>query len=848
MSTRETGTLGLEARKQEAAATRHAFIELIASQVSETLRWRPAYLVFDKDKDSHELKPKGKDKLWKGGQLPASHDGTLLLMPKGFWVLDDDRQDPPEDSELSRRLEALEGRTLITETDKGRHYWFRTDNPYMGKCNKATLFGETGWDSRCSNDEGSTGTGVFVPGSCRRQGKGGEWKVTHRVADCSVNDIMDLPDWLEHEVGDQLYSSAGGSSSVRTNHPPGGETRVSTGGGVQLMAGHGLAAQLSGGDGSDLANPDDAAEVAPGEGEGGRNTLLACDIGTQLAYEELDEATISMHLHNFNHQVCRPPLPDDEVDSIVRNIVGWMERRGIEQRYRELNPWPRDPVRVMESAIADLGYRLELDVRGMREVFFKDGKQLMDVSSARMESQIWTEIVSTCKRAVVEVQGSGDDRRYRVKTQGVKPPHGDLKAVVSSVQDSNRRDFLKEWWLDGDRGDLYRELCERRPAYSDLHLPTALDAFIDWTPGPEAQREYSFSDEDATPVELREHYLRLLLESMYALCQEPGLTKVYSHAVRGEQGCFKSSLPTLLLPADLRYRLHLSMGKATDDENDFHRKAAKAAVIELAEGSGFMKNQKTMRAILGGGVFFYDEKYLRGVEYKRRWIFLMTGNDLHVLPEGVQGERRFIAWTMFRKQELSERFGGNAELIEAWAEGHLDEVLEDGRSRRDHLYAEAAYCYDVLRHEDPNLGLQFQGELKELAKQTTKDAAGGEEYLDKVIEAVDAMIEDGIPCGTIDEIRERAGLEKYHEKFVVPGVNSRGWPDGKAPELRKRTEVIGKDARRVWNWSKLYPEHEWRSWGEVSYSVEGSGGHDWSHERKTLAEWHKLGKTGKQGK
>jgi len=196
---------------------------------------------------------------------PDANVGIVTGAVSGLVVLDIDPAHGGDDSlaELERRYAPLPRTVEVLTGGGGRHVYFR--HPGGTVQNKVGL--APGIDLR------GDGGVVVAPPSIHPSGRRYEWEVSHHPDETR---LAQLPAWLSR--------SAGGGS------PPGG---------------HPLRHWR--------------ALVREGVEEGERNSSLASLVG-HLLWHGVDVEVVLELMLSWNRVRCRPPLSDEEVAAVVRNI------------------------------------------------------------------------------------------------------------------------------------------------------------------------------------------------------------------------------------------------------------------------------------------------------------------------------------------------------------------------------------------------------------------------------------------------------------------------------------------------------------------------------------------------
>ena len=443
----------------------------------------------------------------------------------------------------------------------------------------------------------------------------------------------------------------------------------------------------------------------PDEIHGGNRNDTLMRYACSMQAQGIDDALILASLEGTNRMKCKPPLPDAEIEGIVRSVCERYDK-GDARRREEVAA--RNTVALMLNSKGCVIQSIENCGRAINSDPALAGRFYYDM---RAYTRMVTPPVPWDKGGSKDRPISDADycglAAYMEREYGLMSKQKAIDAVVN-VSMQNQRNPVAEW-LDGLKWD------------GVPRVDTLLTVYL-----------------GAEPCDYNAAVMRLFMQGAVARAYEPGTKFDYMPVLIGKQGLGKSMFLRRLAHETSWYNDNLN----TIEGDAAAEKLRGMWILEMAEllATKRQKDVEGIKAFITSTVDTIRPKYARETEQRpRACVFCGTTNDSAFLTD-TTGNRRFLPVECGAVEPLAGLFdkGVDDEFDQAWAEAvHVYKAERPPLVLDSRLQGYALQKQEDYTEEDVRVGLVLEymdGKLLAAA-----DPTGVRVCVQEIVEALPDM-------------------------------------------------------------------------------------------------------------
>ena len=415
--------------------------------------------------------------------------------------------------------------------------------------------------------------------------------------------------------------------------------------------------------------------------KGDRHDALR-DTSRSLVGKGINVEDVKTIIHNLNKTACEEAKPDNEIDqNIFHDIDKFIEENGIETPFNlVMNTHYKGIPAIIEQTMETMGYEFRKNIRKEGLDFRrKDGEwETEDISDVR--DQMAVEAQNTTKHSFtfdVKIhEGNGNFLRCENEVKPFAFSELDIKRTFKDIMRKNQYDPLVEWLLDGyeDYAVKLREQYKEDGKEGVIKHWECFNAHFEIlgfkkTPDVKSQ---GFIETDTD-------YNKWLIYNLIA----PAIHNTVMEEAKefpvvvmiGGEGCFKSSLPKMIIPKHLRFDHH-HIGRFDMPLADLGRMFATAIILSFDEAIGFTRSLGVSKVLLSETKDSWTPKFKEGCKAKRRQCsWNMASNISQPLAYSPDNQRRFYVVYLYRNEDVNARGEKENKFISDYVD-YLEEWME----------------------------------------------------------------------------------------------------------------------------------------------------------------------------
>ena len=415
--------------------------------------------------------------------------------------------------------------------------------------------------------------------------------------------------------------------------------------------------------------------------EGERHDVLR-DTSRSLVGKGIKVEDVRKIIHTLNKTACEEAKPDNEIDrNIFHDIDKFIAVNGIETPFRlVMNTHCSGIPAIIEQTMETMGYEFRKNIRKEGLDFRKKDGEWETEDTSDVRDRVAVEAQNTTKHSFtfdVKVH-EGNDKFLRCEND-VKPfafSELDIKRTFKDIMRKNQYDPLKDWMLEGyeDYAPELRKRYKKNDKKGVMDCWECFNAHFEIL-GFKKTPDVKSSGFIETDTDYNKWIIyNLVAPAIYNTVMEE--SKEFPVVVMiGEEGCFKSSLPKMIIPKHLRADHH-HIGRFDMPLADLGRMFATAIILSFDEIIGFTKNISVSKMVLSETKDSWTPKFKEGCQTKRRLCsWNMASNIPQPLVYSPDNQRRFYIVYMYRNENVSERgkkenkfLGDYVDYLEEWME------------------------------------------------------------------------------------------------------------------------------------------------------------------------------------
>lgn len=412
---------------------------------------------------------------------------------------------------------------------------------------------------------------------------------------------------------------------------------------------------------------------------------LACKlIGQGIMQDEVEDI-----VRQFNKRKSEYALEEGRLQSqIFDTLPGFIKDNNINTPYILVrNPLNMGNPAIIWECMKTLGYEYRKNIRKEGLDFRNDGDEewtTNDISDVRDWHTVDAQNLTRHSLSIFP-KFSGQNNRFReivVKTKAFAFSEVDIKRAFKAIMRDNAFDPLMQW-IDKHYPDYEAEL---RKSYEKLGREGVVREWECFNAHLDILGFKKTGDvRDMKFVETDKDYNQWLLYNIIApamhntIASEPKEFPVV--VMIGPNGCFKSSLPKVLLPHHLRAD-HFKKARFNMNNDDLGRLFATAIFVEFPELVGFHVDADRTKMIMSEVKDNWTKKFKEGCEISfRQCSWMGSSNNPQPLSYSPDNQRRYYAVYMYRNPAVTERgiredkhTGDYVDYLEEWADAHRTKI------------------------------------------------------------------------------------------------------------------------------------------------------------------------------
>lgn len=405
------------------------------------------------------------------------------------------------------------------------------------------------------------------------------------------------------------------------------------------------------------------------------------DTSRSLVGKGIKVEDVKKIIHNLNKTACEEPKPDNEIDqNIFHDIDDFIEKNGIDTPFSLVMNTRNGTPAIIEQTMQTMGYEFRKNIRKEGLDFRKKGGEWETDDISEVRDRLAVEAQNTTNHSFIfDVKIHEGNKHFLRCENEVKPfafSELDIKRTFKDIMRKNQYDPLIEWLLE-DYEEYAAELRKRYKKDGKEGVVENWECFnahfdilgFKKTPNIKA---HGFIETDADYNKWIIY--NLIAPAIYNTMMEES-KEFPVVAMIGEEGCFKSSLPKMIIPKHLRADHH-HIGRFDMPLADLGRMFATAIILSFDEIIGFMKNIGVSKMILSETKDSWIPKFKEGCQSKRRMCsWNMSSNIPQPLVYSPDNQRRFYVIYMYRNEAINARgekenkfLGDYVDYLEEWME------------------------------------------------------------------------------------------------------------------------------------------------------------------------------------